>query len=112
MDRSYSDEQLLRIIDQAMIYQCACPAQVASVMRELRRVDTYQQACLNLSGTDKQVHQRISEDVRKAHAIMENCLESVLLLEGWDLETMTMPENLKKQMRQAFSPDGQDNHSG
>ncbi|ATX80903.1 hypothetical protein Ga0123462_0024 [Mariprofundus ferrinatatus] len=100
MDRNYSDEQLLRIIDQAMVYQCACPAQVASVMRELRRVHQYQLRCLNLSGTDEMVHQRISEDVRKSHEVMEACLGEVLRLEGWDMETLTMPENLKKQMRE------------
>jgi len=99
MDKSYSDEQLLRIVDQAMIFQCACPAQVASVMRELRRVDGYQQRCLNLTGTDEAVHRRISDDVRMAHGVMESCLTAVLELEGWDMQTLTMPEGLKKQLR-------------
>ena len=99
MDKKYSDEQLLRIVDQAMIYQCACPAQVASIMRELRRVESYQLRCLNLSGTDELVHQRISEDVRRAHEVMESCLSTVLEMEGWDIKTLTMPEDLKKQMR-------------
>jgi len=101
MDKRYSDEQLLRIVDQAMVYMCACPAQVASVMRELRRVHTYQQRCLNLTGTDEIVHQRISDDVRQAHATMETCLTAVLEMEGWDMETMTMPDDLKKQMVQS-----------
>ncbi len=103
MDKRYSDEQLLRIVDQAMVYQCACPAQVASVMRELRRVEVYQQRCLNLTGTDEAVHQRISEDVRIVHATMEGCLTAVLEMEGWDMETLEMPDNLKKQMSNPVS---------
>lgn len=103
MDKHYSNEQLFRIVDQAMVYQCACPAQVASIMRELRRVDAYQQGCLNLIGTDDAVHQRISDDVRQVHATMETCLTAILEMEGWDLATLTMPDNLKKKMIESDS---------
>ena len=100
MDKKFSNDDLLRIVDQAMIYQCACPAQVASVMRELRRVHDYQLKCLNLTGTDEDVHQRISDDVATAHQLMEQCLDAVLQLEGWDMTTLTMPADLKKGLRQ------------
>ena len=32
LQEKYQDQQLEHIIDQAMIYQCACPAQVARLM--------------------------------------------------------------------------------
>jgi len=44
------------------------------------------------------VHQRISDDVRQVHATMETCLTAVLEMEGWDMTTLTMPDNLKKKM--------------
>jgi len=72
-------------------------------MRELRRVHTYQQGCLNLIGTDAMVHQRISDDVRQVHATMETCLTAILEMEGWDMATLTMPDNLKKQMVESDS---------
>lgn len=103
MNKKYSDDQLYRIIDQAIIYQCACPAQVATLMRELRQVAAYQENCLELTDTDKQVHQRISDDVRQAHATLEACLGAVLHIEGWDLDTMTMPSDLHKLMVEQVS---------
>ena len=57
MDKKYSDEELLRIVDQAMVYQCACPAQVASLMRESRKVHNYQQKCLKSICIDFRHHQ-------------------------------------------------------
>jgi len=101
MDKKYSDEELLRIVDQAMVYQCACPAQVASLMRESRKVHNYQQKCLNLTGTDEKVHQRISADVEQAHELLEGCLDAVLKLEGWDMTTLTMPADLRKSLIQS-----------
>ena len=31
----------------------------------------------------------------KAHEIMEKCLHDILIREGWDLQTLQMPEHLR-----------------
>ncbi|PIP02787.1 MAG: hypothetical protein COW18_08205 [Zetaproteobacteria bacterium CG12_big_fil_rev_8_21_14_0_65_54_13] len=94
----YQDDQLERIVDQAVIYQCACPAQVVNALRFLRDLHNYQQDCLNESDTDKLVHQCIATDAESAYKLLEDCLGKVLKLEGWDEETLKMPENLVKRM--------------
>ena len=65
MQPKFSKEQLMRVRDQALMYQCACPAQVSILL---------------------------------AYPIFEQCLADVLLLEGWNMETLEMPELLKKRM--------------
>lgn len=99
MKTRFSDTQLSRIIDQSLIYQCACPAQVAKHLIGLRELYLYQQNCLNQTDTDVAVHQRIAADAEQAHAVMEACLEAVLKLENWDMQTLQMPTNLQKTPR-------------
>lgn len=41
----FSDLQLEQIIEEAAIYMCACPAQVAVQLRNLRSPYRYQTAC-------------------------------------------------------------------
>ncbi len=36
MQQIYSNEQITHIRDQAMVYQCACPAHVCDVLDTLR----------------------------------------------------------------------------
>lgn len=98
MNLRWSDAQVSRVIDQSLIYQCACPAQVCKEIIGLRQLYKYQQDCLNQTTTDKLVHQRIAEDTEQAHIRMELCLEAVLEFEGWDLQTLTMPAELKKKV--------------
>jgi hypothetical protein len=40
----------------------------------------------------------IASTIEKTHAQLEECLERVLLLEEWDMETFQMPEKMKKQL--------------
>jgi hypothetical protein len=42
------------------------------------------------------VHRRISHATRIAHAEMEQCLDDVMVMEGWDLQTLTMPLSLRE----------------
>jgi uncharacterized protein YqeY len=95
MPTQYRDEQLEKIIEEAMIYMCACPAQVAKEIRNLRNLYAYQRDCLSKDGVLAQVHERIAEAVSQAHADMERCLADILELEGWDQDTLTMPEGLR-----------------
>lgn len=99
MKSQFSDQQLSHIIDQSLIYQCACPAQVAKHLIGLRDLYEYQQNCINQTATDKAVHQCIAAHAKRAHAALEECLREVLVIEQWDMETLAMPASLKKAPR-------------
>jgi hypothetical protein len=96
LNSRFSNRQLEQIIEEALIYMCACPAQVAKELLSLRKVYAYQQNCIREGGLLDEVHRRISEATQNAHAVMEQCLGDVLALEGWDLQTLKMPEGLRK----------------
>ncbi len=99
MTHRFSKEVLMRIVEQAMIYQCACPAQICKAISQVRELYAYQQDCLTMSDTDKAVHERIAATCARNHGELEQCLEDVLKLEGWDLTTYEMPSNLDKLPR-------------
>lgn len=96
MKQQFTDDQLMAILDASMIYMCACPAQVAEQIRHLRRLHKYQSDCQVMPDTDARVHQAIALAAAEAHAIMEACMDNILTIEGWDRETLTMPEGLRK----------------
>lgn len=98
MDKTYSEEQLVYIRNQALIYQCACPAHVTVVIDAIRTLHNQQVNCLNESDTDNAVHMRIKESAEKNHSELEKCLTDILKLEGWNLDTLVMPEYLKKRL--------------
>lgn len=97
MHKQFDTLQISKIIDQALVYQCACPAQVCRTIFELRDLHDYQMTCLSDPQTDDMVHTTIAEAAEKTHAMMEECLTEVLKLEGWDLGTLTMPAALRKK---------------
>lgn len=92
----FTNAELQRIADQAMIYMCACPAQVAHEILALRELHGYQRACFSKGSALEAVHQRIAESTQQAHAEMERCLDAILDMEGWDRATMTMPAGLRE----------------
>lgn len=95
MNETYSALQLSTIIDRSLVYQCACPAQVCRTLLELRDLFDYQIHCRDLSTTDRDVHAAIAKATASAHAEMERCLDEVLRLEGWNRETLELPEQLR-----------------
>ena len=95
---TYSASDLTRILEQSIIYDCACPAQVCKELTGLRTLFAFQEKCLNATDTDRAVHQRIAQSVRDAHAVMETCLTDVLALEGWSPDNLTMPADLQKRL--------------
>ena len=97
MNMRFTSLQISRIIDQALIYQCACPAQVATTLLELRDLYDYQVRCRSWAEADEAVHAAIARATEEVHERMERCLGEVLALEGWNLETLTMPEGLLKK---------------
>lgn len=92
----FDNSQLAHIIDQALIYQCACPGQVAQHILGLRELFRYQTSCGAMRSEDFGIHARIMEAVERTHAEMETCLTDILAAEGWDMVTLTMPEGLRK----------------
>ena len=98
MKEQFSASQISKVIDQSLIFQCACPAQVCRAIFELRELYEYQMNCANDSANDERVHGNISLATEKAHAVMEECLSQILEIEGWDKISLAMPEALKKKI--------------
>lgn len=96
LDRQFSDEQLRRILEEALIYTCACPAQVAEQLLKLRNLYAYQRDCVTQGTQLAPTHQRIMVSTRLAHAELEVCMRDVLTLEGWDMDSLTMPAGLRQ----------------
>lgn len=93
----FSSEQLTKIIEEATIYMCACPAQVAEQILRLREVIRYQEECETQPDAESVVHKTIAQAGEQALAILESCLDRVLDMEGWDRATLTMPEGLRQR---------------
>ena len=101
----FSDAELVQIIEEGLIYMCACPAQVADAIRKLRELYRYQMACLEDSANATIVHQTICNSVIISHAQLQDCMEHVLALEQWDRTTLRMPEGLRKRQIQEMQDD-------
>lgn len=101
----FSSSDLERIVEEAIIYMCACPAQVANEIRRLRELIAYQESCLIGPGNSREVHQCIADAACLAHAQMEDCLDQVLRIEGWDRETLRMPPDLRRRRDQVIEHD-------
>ncbi|MBT9505377.1 MAG: hypothetical protein IV109_02160 [Rhodoferax sp.] len=105
-EERYTDAELAQIIEQGLIYMCACPAQVADAMRKLRELYRYQQNCLAGLDNNPMVHAAILQSTVQSHAIMQDCLDTVIELEKWDRATLEMPANLRqRQLQELLSKD-------
>jgi hypothetical protein len=102
MQQKYSDNQLSRVIDQSLVYQCACPAQVCRAIFELRELYEYQMNCANDTANDRLVHEAIAAAAEASHEGMEQCLTRVLEIEGWDPVTLILPASLRKKTAKHF----------
>jgi hypothetical protein len=103
LDNKFSALQLSIINDQAALYSCACPLQVSLQITSLRKLFDYQIDCISSepladSALQMQVHQRIAEATKQAHQVMEQCLDDILFLEGWDRIKLEMPPGLRKRL--------------
>lgn len=98
MHERYTAAQISRVLDQALVYQCACPAQVCRTVFELRELYDYQKNCANDTANDRLVHEAIAGATARAHEAMEQCLAQVLQIEGWDPQTLTLPESLRRKV--------------
>jgi hypothetical protein len=98
LSKIYADEQITSIRAQAIIFSCACPAQVCVAIDSIRDLHAYQAACIEADHTDKMVHAVMKSAAERNHAILEECLSEVLRLEGWDEISLEMPSNLRKRL--------------
>lgn len=99
MKTRYTDDQISRVLDQALTFQCACPAQVCRAIFELRELFDYQRNCANDTANDRRVHDAIAAATERAHEAMEHCLTEVLEIEGWDPAKLELPEALRRKVR-------------
>jgi len=103
LQKQFRDDELEKIVDEATLYMCACPGQVASELFNLRDLIRYQRKCLENSDTAPAVHRTIADAALQAHRLMEDCLSQVLELEGWDQTTLTMPKYLQEHQLRLVS---------
>ena len=99
----FTDAELVKIIDEGMIYMCACPAQLAEALRKVRQLYRYQVSCMTESRNDLSVHKDIAESSVVAHQHLEECMERVLATEKWDRATLTMPAGLRRRQAQEIA---------
>lgn len=104
-EERFSDHDLEKIVEEGLIYMCACPAQVADAIRKLRALYRYQTHCINDPENALEVHQTIAHSAILAHAQLQDCLDQVLALEKWDRATLTMPANLRVRQAKAMLSD-------
>ena len=97
MKKNFSDNELAYIIDQSLILQCACPAQVSKLILEIRELYNYQINCANDTSNEEQVHMNIASASETSHIKLEACLLEILKIEKWDMKTLKMPNYLKNQ---------------
>jgi hypothetical protein len=53
------------------------------------------------SDVQTQVHQRIAEVTKQAHQLMEQCLDEILDLEGWDKTKLEMPAGIRTRIEKS-----------
>ena len=102
MKEQFNASQISKVIDQALIYQCACPAQVCKAIFELRELYDYQMNCASDNNNNALVHKTIAAAAEVSHEIMEECLKQILEIEGWDQSNFIMPESLKQKIPKIF----------
>jgi hypothetical protein len=101
LENKFSALQLALINDNAALYTCACPLHVSMQISNLRKLFDYQKQCMEADETSSnevltEVHRRIAEAAKQAHSLMEQCLDEILDLEGWDRNKMEMPAGIRK----------------
>ena len=98
LETKFTALQLAIINNQAALYTCACPVHISMQITNLRKLFDYQKTCMEMpveNEVQTRVHQRIAEVTKQAHELMEQCLDEVLDLEGWDRTKMEMPEGIR-----------------
>lgn len=103
LDNKFTALQLAIINDQAALYTCACPVHISMQITNLLKLFDYQKHCMEMDMPSEndvyiQVHQRIAEVTKQAHQLMEQCLDEILVMEGWDKTKLEMPAGIRKRI--------------
>lgn len=104
-EERFHDDDLAKIIEEGLIYMCACPAQVAESLRNVRSLYRYQLNCLESPKNESIVHTTIANAAIVAHAQLEDCMDKILDLEKWDRTTLQMPANLRQRQADEIDKD-------
>jgi hypothetical protein len=102
LDNKFTALQLAIINNEAALYTCACPVHISMQITNLRKLFDYQKACMELppeNDVQTEVHLRIAEVTKQAHQLMEQCLEDILDLEGWDMNKLEMPDGIRTRIK-------------
>ena len=102
MKQQFSASQVSKVINQALMYQCACPAQVCKSIFDLRELFDYQMNCASDDINNALVHNTIAAAAEVSHEIMEECLKKILEIEGWDQTNFIMPESIRQKVPKLF----------
>ncbi len=101
LEKKFTSLQLAIINNQAALYTCACPVHISMQITNLRKLFDYQKTCIDLpseSDVNIKVHERIAEVTKQAHQLMEQCLDEILDMEGWDRAKLEMPVGLRTRI--------------
>jgi hypothetical protein len=101
LDNKFTALQLAIINNQAALYTCACPVHISMQINNLRKLFDYQKTCMDMpaeNDVQTKVHQRIAEVTKQAHQLMEQCLDEILDLEGWDKTKLEMPAGIRTRI--------------
>jgi hypothetical protein len=101
LENKFTSLQLAIINNQAALYTCACPVHISMQISNLRKLFDYQNTCMDMSAESDvhiEVHQRIAEVTKQAHQLMEQCLDEILDMEGWDKEKLEMPIGVRTRV--------------
>ena len=101
LENKFTALQLAIINNQAALYNCACPVHISMQITNLRKLFDYQKTCIDLpseSDVHIKVHERIAEVTKQAHKLMEQCLDEILDMEGWDRAKLEMPVGLRTRI--------------
>jgi hypothetical protein len=104
LEKKFSALQLSIINDQAAIYTCACPMHISMQITNLRKLFDYQNMCLDMPAENEiqaRVHQRIAQATEQAHKLMEQCLDEILDMEGWDRAKLEMPAGIRTRIEKS-----------
>ena len=101
LDNKFTALQLAIINNQAALYTCACPVHISMQITNLRKLFDYQKTCIDMPAENDvhtKVYQRIAEVTKQAHQLMEQCLDEILDLEGWDKNKLEMPAGIRMRI--------------
>lgn len=94
----FSSEKLTEIFETTRDGSCACPADVCAAILAVRQLYETQLQCLldAHEGPLRDSHGVMAYYSRAVHEQLEECLDQVMKIEGWNPLTLEMPPEIRK----------------